>query len=82
MMNQNTAQPAFNCYNRFAVCAALQMITKLFPNQSNAYARGPVGENVLHMAMLLNTPSTLAIARYLVKLYGAPLVNAPFQVRA
>ena len=43
------------------------MIFKLFPNQANVYARGPVGENVLHVAMLLNTPSTLAIARYLIK---------------
>ncbi len=57
------------------------MITKLFPNQSNVYDKGPVGENVLHMAMLLNTPSTLAIARYLIKLYGKTLVNCPFQVR-
>lgn len=57
------------------------MITKLFPNRCNAYARGPVGENVLHTAMLLNTPSTLVIARYLIKLYGAPLVNCPFTVR-
>ncbi|KAI8467690.1 MAG: hypothetical protein J3K34DRAFT_429869, partial [Monoraphidium minutum] len=31
--------------------------------------------------MLLNTPSTLAIARYLVKLYGPALVNCPFTVR-
>jgi hypothetical protein len=57
------------------------MITKLFPTQSNVYAKGPVGENVFHMAMLLNTPSTLAIARYLVKLYGRTLVNTPFQAR-
>jgi hypothetical protein len=56
------------------------MITKLFPNQCNVYARGPVGENVLHVAMLLNTPPTLAIARYLIKLYGAQLVNCPIQV--
>jgi hypothetical protein len=40
-----------------------------------------VGENILHTAMLLNTPSTLAIARYLVKLYGATLVNCPFTQR-
>ncbi|KIY99828.1 Transient receptor potential cation channel subfamily V member 6 [Monoraphidium neglectum] len=59
----------------------LEMITKLFPSRSNVYARGPVGENVLHTAMLLNTPSTLAIARYLVKLYGPPLVNCPFTER-
>jgi hypothetical protein len=58
-----------------------QMICKLFPSSCNVYARGPVGENVLHVAMLLNTPSTLAIARYLVKLYGRALVNAPFQER-
>ena len=57
------------------------MICKLFPNQCNVYARGPVGENVLHVAMLLNNPSTLAIARYLIKLYGKPLVNCPFQER-
>ncbi|KAF8062894.1 TRPV6 [Scenedesmus sp. PABB004] len=57
------------------------MITKLFPNQCNVYARGPVGENVMHVAMLLNTPSTLAITRYLVKLYGTQLVNCPIQER-
>jgi hypothetical protein len=39
------------------------MITKLFPTQCNVYAKGPVGENVMHVAMLLNTPSTLAICR-------------------
>lgn len=58
------------------------MITQLFPNKCNVYARGPVGENVLHTSMLLNTPSTLAIAKYLIKLYGPTLVNAPFTVRA
>ena len=57
-----------------------QMITKLFPSQCNVYAKGPVGENVFHIAMLLNTPSTLAIAKYLVKLYGKQLVNTPYQV--
>jgi hypothetical protein len=57
------------------------MITKLFPVPCNVYARGPVGENVMHVAMLLNTPSTLAITRYLVKLYGRQLVNCPIQVR-
>eukprot|EP00879_Flechtneria_rotunda_P024448 GHRR01025918.1.p1 GENE.GHRR01025918.1~~GHRR01025918.1.p1 ORF type:complete len:377 (+),score=86.35 GHRR01025918.1:244-1374(+) len=62
-------------------CGNLEMITKLFPNQSNVYARGPVGENVMHVAMLLNTPSTLAITRYLVKLYGSQLVNCPIQER-
>ncbi|KXZ41393.1 hypothetical protein GPECTOR_497g455 [Gonium pectorale] len=31
--------------------------------------------------MLLNTPSTLAIAKYLVKLYGKTLVNTPYQER-
>lgn len=56
------------------------MITKLFPSQCNVYAKGPVGENVFHIAMLLNTPSTLAIAKYLVKLYGKQLVNTPYQV--
>jgi hypothetical protein len=42
--------------------------------------KGPVGENVFHVAMLLNTPSSLAIAKYLVKLYGKQLVNTPYQV--
>jgi hypothetical protein len=60
----------------------LELITQLFPNKCNVYARGPMGENVFHTAMLLNTPSTLAIARYLVKLYGPTLVNCPFTVRA
>lgn len=63
-----------------AIDAPMQVITKLFPSQCNVYARGPVGENVLHIAMLLNTPSTLAIAKYLVKLYGKTLVNTPYQV--
>lgn len=63
-----------------ATDAPVQVITKLFPSQCNVYARGPVGENVLHIAMLLNTPSTLAIAKYLVKLYGKTLVNTPYQV--
>jgi hypothetical protein len=67
------------CHHVPAVC--LQMITKLFPVPCNVYARGPVGENVMHVAMLLNTPSTLAITRYLVKLYGRQLVNCPIQVR-
>ncbi len=57
------------------------MITRLFPSQSNVYQKGPVGENVFHIALLLNTPSTLAIAKYLVKLYGKTLVNTPYQVR-
>jgi hypothetical protein len=59
----------------------LEMITKLFPSQCNVYEKGPVGDNVFHVAMLLNTPSTLAIARYLVKLYGKNLINTPYQVR-
>eukprot|EP00882_Tetradesmus_deserticola_P006401 GHRQ01006733.1.p1 GENE.GHRQ01006733.1~~GHRQ01006733.1.p1 ORF type:complete len:268 (+),score=77.10 GHRQ01006733.1:331-1134(+) len=62
-------------------CGNLEMITKLFPVPCNVYARGPVGENVMHVAMLLNTPSTLAITRYLVKLYGRQLVNCPIQER-
>ncbi|GIL76046.1 hypothetical protein Vretimale_5686 [Volvox reticuliferus] len=59
----------------------LEMITRLFPSQCNVYSKGPVGENVFHIAMLLNTPSTLAIAKYLVKLYGKTLVNTPYQER-
>ncbi|PNH09877.1 Transient receptor potential cation channel subfamily V member 6 [Tetrabaena socialis] len=59
----------------------LEMITRLFPSQCNVYNKGPVGENVFHIAMLLNTPSTLAIAKYLVKLYGKTLVNTPYQER-
>lgn len=57
------------------------MITRLFPSQCNVYSKGPVGENVFHISMLLNTPSTLAIAKYLVKLYGKTLVNTPYQER-
>ncbi|GAX79471.1 hypothetical protein CEUSTIGMA_g6912.t1 [Chlamydomonas eustigma] len=60
----------------------LEMITKLFPSQCNVYLKGPVGENVFHVAMLLNTPSSLAIAKYLVKLYGKQLVNTPYQERS
>lgn len=59
----------------------LEMITRLFPSQCNVYSKGPVGDNVFHIAMLLNTPSTLAIAKYLVKLYGKTLVNTPYQER-
>eukprot|EP00798_Chlamydomonas_sp_ICE-L_P026129 gene26129-11847_t len=59
----------------------LELIMKLFPSQCDVYNKGPVGENVFHVAMLLNTPSTLAIAKYLVKLYGATLVNTPYQER-
>eukprot|EP00798_Chlamydomonas_sp_ICE-L_P014182 gene14182-20149_t len=59
----------------------LELITKLFPSQCDVYNKGPVGENVFHVAMLLNTPSTLAIAKYLVKLYGTTLVNTPYQER-
>lgn len=59
----------------------LEMITRLFPSQCNVYSKGPVGDNVFHIALLLNTPSTLAIAKYLVKLYGKTLVNTPYQER-
>lgn len=59
---------------------AMQMITRLFPSQCNVYSKGPVGDNCFHIALLLNTPSTLAIAKYLVKLYGKTLVNTPYQV--
>ncbi|KAL6745893.1 ankyrin repeat-containing domain protein, partial [Haematococcus lacustris] len=59
----------------------LEMITKLFPSQCNVYSKGPVGENCFHVALLLNTPSTLAIAKYLVKLYGKLLVCTPYQER-
>lgn len=58
------------------------MITRLFPSQCNVYSKGPVGDNCFHIALLLNTPSTLAIAKYLVKLYGKTLVNTPYQVRS
>ncbi len=34
------------------------------------------GENCFHIALLLNTPSTLAIAKYLVKWYGKTLVGS------
>uniref|UniRef100_A0A7S0RFC8 Ion transport domain-containing protein n=1 Tax=Chlamydomonas leiostraca TaxID=1034604 RepID=A0A7S0RFC8_9CHLO len=59
----------------------LEMITRLFPSQCNVYSKGPVGDNCFHIALLLNTPSTLAIAKYLVKLYGKTLVNTPYQER-
>ncbi|MEW5311092.1 MAG: hypothetical protein WDW38_002835 [Sanguina aurantia] len=59
----------------------LEMIMRLFPSQCNVYSKGPVGENVFHVAMLLNTPSTLAIVKFLVKLYGRTLVNTPYQER-
>lgn len=59
----------------------LEAITNIFPSRGNVYAKGPVGNNVLHLAVLLNTPSTLAIARYLVRQYGKTLVNTPYQER-
>ena len=60
---------------------SLQTITQLFPAVGDVYQVGPVGENVFHIAMLLNTPSSLAIARYLATLYGTDLVNTPYQER-
>jgi ankyrin repeat protein len=60
---------------------ALQTITRLFPAIGDVYQQGPVGENVLHVALLLNTPSTLAIARYLISVYGESIVNTPYQER-
>lgn len=59
----------------------VQTITQLFPASADVYEVGPVGENIFHIAMLLNTPASLAIARYLVALYGAELVNSPYQER-
>lgn len=59
----------------------LEAITKMFPGQ-NVYAKGPVGDNVFHIAMLTNTPTSLAIVRYLVRLYGETLVNTPYQARS
>ena len=60
---------------------SLQTITQLFPAVGDVYQVGAVGENVFHIAMLLNTPSSLAIARYLATLYGTDLVNTPYQER-
>jgi ankyrin repeat protein len=40
-----------------------------------------VGKNSLHVASLLNTTSTIAIARYFISLYGESIVNTPYQVR-
>lgn len=58
----------------------MDLIMKLFPG-GDVYARGPVGENVFHIAMLSNTPSSLGIVRYLVRHYGSELVNCPYQQR-
>ncbi|CAG9466553.1 unnamed protein product [Pedinophyceae sp. YPF-701] len=63
-----------------AKTGALEKIMQLFPGQ-NVYEKGPVGDNVFHVAMLVNTPSSLAIARYLVQLYGTELINCPYQER-
>eukprot|EP00976_Prorocentrum_cordatum_P059665 1175595-Prorocentrum_minimum.AAC.3 len=45
------------------------------------YERGLQGENVLHLALLINSEQTRAMAEYLIRMYGSNLVNAPYQTR-
>ena len=48
---------------------------------ADVFARGPVGENVLHLCVLFHTPETVKMAKYLIKRFGPSLVNAPYQTR-
>jgi hypothetical protein len=41
-----------------------------------------VGQNVLHVALLLDTTSTIAIARYFIALCKESIVNTPYQERS
>lgn len=59
--------------------ASLEVLKqRLASGQEDVFARGPVGENILHLAFLTKR---FKIAEYLVKTYGRPLVNAPYQLR-
>ena len=49
--------------------------------RADVFDTGAVGENILHICVLFHTPETLRMARYLVRKFGAPLVNAPYQQR-
>ena len=49
---------------------------------ADVFARGPVGENVLHLAVLFHTPESVKMAKYLIERFGPSLVNAPYQTRA
>ena len=48
---------------------------------ADVFARGPVGENVLHLAVLFHTPESVKMAKYLIKRFGPSLLNAPYQTR-
>ena len=48
---------------------------------ADVFARGPVGENVLHLCVLFHTPETIKMAKYLIQRFGPSLVNAPYQTR-
>lgn len=48
---------------------------------ADVFARGPVGENVLHLAVLFHTPESVKMAKYLIERFGPSLVNAPYQTR-
>ena len=49
--------------------------------RADVFDTGAVGENILHICVLFHTPETLRMARYLIRKFGAPLVNAPYQQR-
>ena len=49
---------------------------------ADVFARGPVGENVLHLCVLFHTPESIKMAKYLVERFGPSLVNAPYQTRS
>ena len=48
---------------------------------ADVFVRGPVGENVLHLAVLFHTPESVKMAKYLIKRFGPSLLNAPYQTR-
>mmetsp|Transcript_622 Transcript_622/g.2031 ORF Transcript_622/g.2031 Transcript_622/m.2031 type:complete len:1008 (-) Transcript_622:2227-5250(-) len=49
--------------------------------QTNVFERGPVGENVLHLSLLLGNDRTREMALYLIDVFGSKLINTPYQTR-
>ena len=45
---------------------------------ADVFARGPVGETVLHVALLSDAPGSDDVATYLIDTFGADLVNADY----
>jgi len=46
--------------------------------RDGVFFRGPVGDNILHLCYLMQK---YKLGRYLVKVFGSPLVNMPYQLR-